>query len=160
MKIAILQTNRYYYDIVEASEDSMSVGELIDRLSSLDPDSKIVFSNDNGYTYGYISDSVVSVEEVYSKEEEEDDMCCDREDMIYDLSNAIRKNDGKPIKIGAVWFIDENNEEREAKWLGYNDSRVLGVALDDDYTFIPIDQISDDDLIDIWDVAFREVIRL
>lgn len=155
MKIAILQTNRYYYDIVEASEDSMSVGELIDRLSRLDPDTKIVFSNDNGYTYGYITDSVVSTEDVYDDEEEEDDMACDRGEMIYNLSELVRKNEDKPVRVEAIWLYDEDDEEHEVKWLGYNDSRVLGVALDDNYTFIPIDQISDNDLIDIWDMTIR-----
>lgn len=153
MKVAILQTNRYYYDIVEAADGSMTVGELIDRLSDLNRDDKIVFSNDNGYTYGYITDSVVTTEETY--EEEEQDMCCDRDDMINDLANLVRKNKDKPVRVKAIWLEDEDGNEREVKFIGYNDSREFGIALDDDYTFIPFDQIDDNDLIDIWDMVMR-----
>ena len=34
----------------------MTVQELIDCLEGFDPDAKVYFSNDNGYTYGNISE--------------------------------------------------------------------------------------------------------
>ena len=62
-KIAILKTNRSEYSIKEAANDSITVRELIEYLQyNLDPDSRIVFSNDNGYTYGYITERVVDEE--------------------------------------------------------------------------------------------------
>lgn len=57
--IVALRTNRDYYDVREAAEYSLTVNELIDILSNYSGDAKVVFSNDNGYTYGVVSDNTV-----------------------------------------------------------------------------------------------------
>ena len=70
-KITILKTNRYEYSIKEAANNSITVRELIEYLQyNTDLDSRIVFSNDNGYTYGYITEDVVD-EEFWEEEPEE-----------------------------------------------------------------------------------------
>lgn len=58
-QIVALRTNRDYYDVREAAEYSLTVNELIDILSYYSGDTKVVFSNDNGYTYGVVSDNTV-----------------------------------------------------------------------------------------------------
>ncbi len=59
-KITILKTNRYEYSIKEAANNSITVRELIEYLQyNTDLDSRIVFSNDGGYTYGYVTEDVV-----------------------------------------------------------------------------------------------------
>lgn len=57
--MAYLKTNRTYYSMQEALKDSITVGELIEELSNIPSNEKIVFSNDGGYTYGYIDSSVI-----------------------------------------------------------------------------------------------------
>lgn len=57
--IVILKTNRSHYNIDDAAYESMTVGQLIEELEYLDKNSKIVFSNDNGYTYGYITENTI-----------------------------------------------------------------------------------------------------
>lgn len=70
-KITILKTNRSEYSIKEAADNSITVRELIEYLQyNTDLDSRIVFSNDNGYTYGYITEDVVD-EEFWEEEPEE-----------------------------------------------------------------------------------------
>ena len=59
--IVALKTNRDYYDAKECAENSMSVGEFTDMLSNYPSDSKIVFSNDNGYTYGAVGNNTIKV---------------------------------------------------------------------------------------------------
>ena len=59
--IVALKTNRDYYDAKECAENSMSVGEFMDMLSNYPRDSKIVFSNDNGYTYGVVGNITIKV---------------------------------------------------------------------------------------------------
>jgi hypothetical protein len=71
-KIVTLLTSRDEYDIRRAAECSMTVEELIEELEYLPKHSKIVFSNDRGYTYGYISTSKIDMEEVETFEEEEE----------------------------------------------------------------------------------------
>ena len=72
-KITILKTNRYEYSIKEAANNSITVRELIEYLQyNTDLDSRIVFSNDNGYTYGYITEDIVD-EEFWEEEPEEED---------------------------------------------------------------------------------------
>lgn len=58
-KIVQLKTNRRYYDLNEAAKDSITVRELIDLLENENLDAKIVFCNDGGYTYGYISERTI-----------------------------------------------------------------------------------------------------
>ena len=62
--IVTLKTNRYSYDAKECAENSMSVGEFMNMLSNYPNDAKIIFSNDNGYTYGVVGkfDCIVAVE--------------------------------------------------------------------------------------------------
>lgn len=57
--MVFLKTNRTYYSAQEAAKDSITVKELIDELSNLPSDEKVIFSNDNGYTYGYITPGVI-----------------------------------------------------------------------------------------------------
>lgn len=59
--IVTLKTNRDYYDAKECAENSISVGEFMDMLSNYPTDAKIVFSNDNGYTYGVVGNIAIKV---------------------------------------------------------------------------------------------------
>lgn len=146
-KIAILKTNRSEYSIKEAANSSITVRELIEYLEdNLDPDSRIVFSNDNGYTYGYITESVVD-EETLEEEPEEKDDAFTREDMVSDIERAIDKNDGKPISVKVVWL--ERYEDKEVLTAGYNDAGSLGVTLADG-NFILIDELTDDEVDAVW----------
>ena len=68
IRIVTLNTNRYTYDIRDAAASSITVRELIDELErNYNEDDKIVFSNDNGYTYGYVTEE----HNVKTSEEEE-----------------------------------------------------------------------------------------
>lgn len=57
--MVILRTNRTYYNAEEAARDSITVAELIECLENCSSSDKVIFSNDNGYTYGYISEKTV-----------------------------------------------------------------------------------------------------
>lgn len=145
-KIAILKTNRSEYSVKEAANNSITVRELIEYLErNLDPDSPIVFSNDNGYTYGYITESVVD-EEFLEEEPEEEDLSIQRDEIEHELFNAVRKNDDKPVKIIAVTSDDG---KRLFISMGYNDSRVFGVTTDDE-EFVPIEELSDDEVYNVY----------
>lgn len=146
-KIAILKTNRSEYSIKEAANDSLTVRELIEYLQdNLDMDSRIVFSNDGGYTYGYITERAVGEEE-WEEEPEEDDDEWTREEMVSDIKRAIEKNDGKPILVSVVWL--KNYDAKEVLTAGYDDSGRLGVNLEDG-SFIPIDELTDDEVDSVW----------
>ena len=146
-KIAILKTNHSEYSIKEAADYSITVRELIKYLQdNLDSDSRIVFSNDNGYTYGYITESVVG-EQFWEEEPEEEEDVFTREDMVSDIERAIEKNDGKPITVKVVWL--KNYDDKEVLTAGYDDAGRLGVTLEDD-TFIPIDELNDDEVDSVW----------
>ena len=69
--IVALRTNRDYYDVREAAEYSLTVDEVIDMLSNYPGDAKVVFSNDNGYTYGVVSDNTVKNIRVRMNESED-----------------------------------------------------------------------------------------
>ena len=58
-RVIKLRTSREYYSIKECAEHSLSVAEVIDILSYLPKDAKVVFSNDNGYTFGAVNDDTI-----------------------------------------------------------------------------------------------------
>jgi len=58
-----MHTGHDCYDIEYAKERTMTVGKLIEELSQYDEDDLIVYCNDNGYTYGYITDGRIVVDE-------------------------------------------------------------------------------------------------
>lgn len=55
--MVLLHTGRDGYAPSQVIDRAMSVRELIDFLESeFDEDEKVLFSNDNGYTYGWVSE--------------------------------------------------------------------------------------------------------
>ena len=144
-RIITISTNRSHYNIKGAADESMTVAELIEELRYLPGDCKVVFKNDGGYTYGYISDRDIDSEYI-EPEEEVDDYMLDRDDMEHEIYNAVRKTNIDHINlIGAT----SDDGERIYLSVGYNDSRVFGVWTDEE-EFIPIEDLSDNDVEEIW----------
>lgn len=141
-RIITLSTNRSHYNIEGAADESMTVGELIEELRYLPKDCKVVFKNDGGYTYGYISDRDIDSEYAKVEEVEEEDVL-GREDMVREITDAVREK-GR-IKLSAVW----SDYGTEFTSVGFNDSGVLGVATEDE-NFIPVEELSDDEVEDVW----------
>lgn len=54
-------TSHDCYDVDYATKRTMTVGELIAELENYDEESKVVFVNDNGYTFGYIDEGKIGV---------------------------------------------------------------------------------------------------
>lgn len=59
--MVLLKTSRDTYSAMEATKYSMTVREFIEELqTNCKMDDRIIFSNDGGYTYGYVNkDSIV-----------------------------------------------------------------------------------------------------
>ena len=147
-RIITLSTNRSHYDIEGAADESMTVAELIEELRYLPGDCKVVFKNDNGYTYGYIKDRDIDSE--YLEPEEGDEDVVNRADMENDIAEAVRKSKDGRVRLAAVW---DDESKREFRLVAFNDSRVLGVAAvsdEDDSEFIPIEELSGSEVEDIW----------
>ncbi|MBP5723584.1 MAG: hypothetical protein J6X18_08450 [Bacteroidales bacterium] len=93
IRIVTLNANRSEYDIRDAADCSMTVGELIDELKrNYNEDDKIVFSNDNGYTYGYVTAGYIDEHNVKSREEEDledkmDELASDLDDLQEEFLN-------------------------------------------------------------------------
>ena len=72
--LVIFNVNRSVYSPLEAAEGSMTVGELINRLRTIaNEDDKVIFSNDRGYTYGYIDKQYVKDVDVNDEDDEVED---------------------------------------------------------------------------------------
>ena len=147
-RIITIDTRRSDYSVKEAADNSMTVTELIEELRYLPGDCKVVFKNDGGYTYGYIRDRDIDSE--YWEPEEEDEDVVDRADMEYDIAEAVRKSEDGRVRLAAVW---DDESKREFRLVAFNDSRVLGVdavSEEDDSEFIPIEELSDSEVEDVW----------
>ena len=67
-----LITHREDYDIRDSAENALSVEQVIDILTYLPKDAKMVFCNDNGHTFAPVRRSTFVTEFVETKEEEEE----------------------------------------------------------------------------------------
>ena len=72
-EVIILKTRRSHYSVDECADETMTVQELIDILSDYEPDTKICYSNDNNYTYGYIGMYDIKTREIEDDEDEDED---------------------------------------------------------------------------------------
>ena len=70
MSSIIFKTKREGYDTNQCGK-TLTVQELIDILSGYDPESKIYYSNDNGYTYGSIKE--YDIDEKYEAEDKDEE---------------------------------------------------------------------------------------
>lgn len=101
--IVKLKTNRSDYDIRMSAERTLTIGELIDALSLYPKDTKVVFSNDGGYTYGDIGycdvewcevESIAEQEEREKREREEDENTtlhcpnCDSDNICWSVNGG------------------------------------------------------------------------
>ena len=57
----MFNTGRDCYTVEQCGK-TITVRELIDILSEFDEDTEIFFKNDDGYTYGYITDRRIELE--------------------------------------------------------------------------------------------------
>lgn len=71
-KIIKVITKREDHDIRDSAESALSVEEVIEILKYLPKDAKMVFSNDNGYTFAPVRENTFVQVEVETKEEEEE----------------------------------------------------------------------------------------
>lgn len=72
-RVVKIETSRDSYDIRESMAHSMTIEELIDELHCYPMDAKVVFSNDNGYTYGVINCESICQSNVKTYEEEREE---------------------------------------------------------------------------------------
>lgn len=70
-RVITISTNRSGYSIDQVIDETITVDELIEELRYLPGDCKVVFKNDNGYTYGYITDRDIDSE--YIEEDTDED---------------------------------------------------------------------------------------
>lgn len=144
-KVITLNTNRSYYGINEAIENSITVEELISELQNYPSDMKIVFRNDNGYTYGHITERSLDEETVVNETEEEDTVIT-REEMISELVEEFKKNGGKSLKVDCVW-LDKFDKEIISVGILYGD--IIGVRTKYG-NFYPLSELSDDEVEKVW----------
>lgn len=91
-KVVTFKTHNNSYDVREVMESAMTVADLKAVLDYLPSDAKVVFDNNNGYSFGEITESrirfayVETYEEQSEREEAEDEM----ESIENAVSNLIK----------------------------------------------------------------------
>lgn len=71
--VVMINTGRDGYTTEQCGK-TMTVGELIEALSEFDEDTEVYLKNDNGYTYGRITNGRIELEDVeYDPENEDED---------------------------------------------------------------------------------------
>lgn len=99
------KTHRSDYDIRESMSQAITVSDLIAILECYPSDAKVVFDNDNGYTFGGITGSCVRLDGVETYEEEKErelreQIQADQEEAeraIRFIKQRVNKNGGELI---------------------------------------------------------------
>lgn len=107
-RIVILEANKSEYDIRDAAARSMTVRQFIDELEcNYNEDDKIVFSNDQGYTYGYVGAGYIDTMRVETHEEE------DLREKMEELKEELEDLKDRYQNPGD--YIDEDEEPMTAE---------------------------------------------
>ena len=72
MTVLMIDGRRNDYSANNLVNKTMTVGELVSYLDGFDSDIPVLLSNDNGFTYGKITDDGIWEEEVEEDEEEDE----------------------------------------------------------------------------------------
>ena len=113
--VLFLHTSRDEYSANECSKGTMTVGELIEELRRYDEDLPIMFCNDNGYTYGYISDSCLAEDEIETEEDERREEIEEEIGEWEDEKEYIEnERDGELVSLESV---QENSKEGDEDYL-------------------------------------------
>lgn len=72
MTVLMIDGRRNDYSANNLVNKTMTVGELVSYLDGFDSDMPVLLSNDNGFTYGKITENGIWEEEVEEDEEEEE----------------------------------------------------------------------------------------
>lgn len=133
-KVVTFKTHSKTYDVREAMESAMTVADLKRVLDYLPSDAKIVFDNNNGYSFGEITHSRIDVacvetyEEQSEREEAEDEM----ENIENAISNLIKyvNVQGGNLDLGMDVVLDtcddDHTDNLEVSALIVNDCELWG----------------------------------
>ncbi len=72
MTVLMIDGRRNDYSANNLVNKTMTVGELVSYLDGFDSDMPVLLSNDNGFTYGKITENGIWEEEVEEDEEEDE----------------------------------------------------------------------------------------
>lgn len=115
------KTHRSDYDIRESMESAVTVSDLIAFLLFLPADAKVVFDNDNGYTFGGITTSCIKLANVESKEEELERLA--REEKEYEQEDKAR----------SIRYIKRIVNKHDGELILAMDGILLQYTFDDDH---------------------------
>ena len=124
-KVVKLSTRRgnVVYDIREAITDGLTAGELISLLMNFPSDAKVVFDNDNGYSFEGITACAINYGLVESYDEEREREEAENEmDMIQGSINYI----ARCVNInGGEMLLDNSGIELDTYSDGQADNLVV-----------------------------------
>ena len=133
-KVVTFKAHNNTYDIREAMESAMTVADLKAVLDWFPSDAKVVFDNNNGYSFGEITQSRIKVtyvetyEEQSEREEAEDEM----ESIENAVSNLIKyvNVQGGNLDLGMDVVLDtcddDHTDNLEVSALSVYDGELWG----------------------------------
>lgn len=156
-KVVKFKTHRSDYDIRESMKYAISVSGLIEILERLPSEAKVVFDNDNGYTFGEISPNTIKLVEVETYEEErEREEREERESDLEEIARATRyikkvvnDNEGELILDMSGILLDTCCEDKEDSLMVTELTTKLGGKLYGNTNWGLIDL--EETITDIWD---------
>lgn len=156
-KVVKFKTHRSDYDIRESMKYAISVSGLIEILERLPSDAKVVFDNDNGYTFGEISPNTIRLVEVETYEEEKERE--EREEreseleeiaqIISFLKKSVNKNNGELILDMSGIMLDTCCDDKEDSLMVTELTTKIGGSLYGNTNWGLIDL--EETITDIWD---------
>ena len=131
-KVVTFRTQSNTYDVREAMESAMTVADLKAVLDCFPSDAKVVFDNNNGFSFGEITQGRIKVADVETYEEQSDRE--EAEDEMESIENAINNiikvvnEEGGSFDLGMDvvldTFDDDHTDNLEVSVLYINDGEL------------------------------------
>jgi hypothetical protein len=133
-KVVTFRTQSNTYDVREAMESAMTVADLKAVLDCFPSDAKVVFDNNNGFSFGEITQGRIKVADVETYEEQSDRE--EAEDEMESIENAINNiikvvnEEGGNFDLGMDVVLDtlddDHTDNLEVSVLYINDGELWG----------------------------------
>lgn len=133
-KVVTFKTQSNTYDVREAMESAMTVADLKAILDCFPSDAKVVFDNNNGFSFGEITQSRIKVADVetyeeQSEREKEEDEMESIENAIGNIIKVVNEEGGKfdlGMDVVLDTFDDDHTDNLEVSVLYICDGELWG----------------------------------
>lgn len=165
--IVTLKTTNDGYDARDVLANTISVKEMIERLSQMPQNAKILFNNDNGYSFGSIASHSFRVTKIESyeeegariKKEEQEEMLEEIRTNIKQIKTLVNEENGEIILAMDGISLNLSDSEYEENLIVTELTTKINGSLygNTNWGLINLEEVITD--LDVWDSLYDSTLE-